>query len=82
MITEKNDTYNFYKLTAEDGMVITDWKDGDDIMEYNSAKLIYCPLSIDITKYRELTDAQDEELKKQQEEKRKELEEELEKDHN
>lgn len=68
MIIDKNDTYNFYKLIAADGMVITKWKDGDDIKEYNSGKLVYCPLSTDLTIYREITDEEDARLRAEQEE--------------
>lgn len=68
MITERNDTYNFYKLTADEGMTITKWLESDDIKDYNAGKLIYCPLSTDLSVYYEITDERDAELKERQEE--------------
>lgn len=68
MIQEKNETYKFYKLTAEDGYVITEWKEGDDITTYASATLIYCPLTTDLSKYREITDTENEVLERQRDE--------------
>lgn len=67
MIIEINDTYNFYKLTAVDGMVITKWTEDEDITTYSSSTLIYCPLSTEIEVYREITLEEDARLKAAQE---------------
>lgn len=67
MIIEKNDIYNFYKLTAEEGMVITKWTEDEDITNYNSGTLIYCPLTTNIEVYREITLEEDATLKAAQE---------------
>lgn len=75
MLIERNDELKFNKLIATEGMVITDFKDGDDILEYNSSKLIYCPLSINLDKYREISDNEDMLLREQQEQRIKEIEE-------
>lgn len=68
MKVEYNEKFNFNHIIAEDGMVITDYVDGMDILEYSSSKEMYCPASVDLTKYYEITDAEDLEYRKLQEE--------------
>jgi hypothetical protein len=68
MITQKNDTYNFYQLTADEGMTITKWLETDDIKDYNAGKVICCPLTTDLSIYYEITDERDAELRARQEE--------------
>lgn len=48
----------FTVLTAEENMVLTDYKDGQDIKEYNGSAVVYCPKSFDVGVYREITKAQ------------------------
>ena len=39
-------TYNTYKkIVPSDGMVLTDWKEGDDILAFSYAKVAICPLN-------------------------------------
>ena len=73
MTIENKTTYQIIK--ADDGMVLTEWKDGDDILNYAYAKKQYSPLTYDITKLREITQEESDKLSKEQEEKRKELKE-------
>lgn len=68
MKVEHNEKFNFNHIIAEDGMVITDYVDGMDILDYSSSKEMYCPTSVDLTKYYEITDAEDLEYRKLQEE--------------
>ena len=56
-------------------MVLTEWKDSDNILNYSYAKKQYSPLTYDITKLREITQEESDKLAKEQEEKIKELEE-------
>lgn len=58
MRVEYNEKFNFNHITAEEGMVITDWN-GEDIKEYSSAKEMYCPITADLSRYYEVSDAQD-----------------------
>ena len=64
-------TYQIIK--ADDGMVLTEWKDGDNILNYAYASKQYSPLTYDITKLREITQEESDKLVKEQEEKLKEL---------
>ena len=73
MTIETKATYQIIK--ADDGMVLTEWKDGDDILNYAYASKQYSPLTYDITKLREITQEESDKLAKEQEEKIKELKE-------
>lgn len=71
MTIENKATYQIIK--ADDGMVLTEWKDGDDILNYAYATKQYSPLTYDITKLREITKEESDKLSKEQEEKIREL---------
>ena len=71
MTIEKKATYQIIK--ADDEMVLTEWKDGDNILNYAYASKQYSPLTYDITKLREITQEESDRLVKEQEEKIKEL---------
>ena len=73
MTIETKTTYQIIK--ADDGMVLTEWKDGDNILNYSYAKKQYSPLTYDITKLKEITQEESDKLSKEQEEKIKELKE-------
>ena len=73
MTIENKTTYQIIK--ADDGMVLTEWKNGDDILNYTYAAKQYSPLNYDITKLREITQEESDRLVKEQEEKIKELKE-------
>ena len=72
MTIETKTTYQI--IRADDGMVLTEWKDGDDILNYSYASKQYSPLTYDITKLREITQEESDRLVKEQEEKIKEAE--------
>ena len=72
MTIETKSTYQIIK--ADDGMVLTEWKDGDNILNYSYATKQYSPLNYDITKLREITQEESDRLVKEQEEKIKEAE--------
>lgn len=63
----------FIVITAEEGYVITDW-DGNDILNYTSSTILYCPLNMDISGYYEITEEKDEEYKRLQEQTINEME--------
>ena len=73
MTIENKITYQIIK--ADDGMVLTEWQNGDDILNYSYATKQYSPLTYDITKLREITQEESDKLAKEQEEKIKELKE-------
>lgn len=66
MRVEYNEKFNFNHITAEDGMVMTDW-DKKDVKEYSSAKEMYCPVTVDLSAYYEISDEMDAEYKEAQE---------------
>lgn len=71
MTIETKATYQIIK--ADEGMVLTEWKDGDNILNYSYATKQYSPLTYDITKLREITQEESDRLSKEQEEKIREL---------
>ena len=73
MTIENKATYQIIK--ADDGMVLTEWQNGNDILNYSYATKQYSPLTYDITKLREITQEESDKLAKEQEEKIKELKE-------
>ena len=73
MIIETKATYQIIK--ADDGMVLTEWQNGDDILNYSYATKQYSPITYDITKLREITQEESDKLAKEQEQKIKELKE-------
>ena len=73
MTIETKATYQI--INADDGMVLTEWKDGDNILNYACASKQYSPLTYDITKLREITQEENDRLVKEREEKIKELKE-------
>ena len=70
MTIETKASYQIIK--ADDGMVLTEWKDGDNILNYAYATKQYSPLTYDITKLREITQEESDKLSKEQEENIKE----------
>ena len=73
MTIENKTTYQIIK--ADDGMVLTEWKDSDNILNYTYSAKQYSPLTYDITKLREITQEESDKLVKEQKEKIKELKE-------
>lgn len=63
MTIEYNEKFNFNHITAEDGMVITDYTEDKDIKEYSSSKEMYAPVTLDLSGYYEITDEEDAEYK-------------------
>lgn len=48
-------TEKYIKIVAEDGHYLTTYKDGDNIWEYTSSRIIYAPLTADISTLRDIT---------------------------
>lgn len=47
-VIEPNLTYNFKKVYCSEGHYITKWNDGDDICDFQGARLMYCPMDTDV----------------------------------
>lgn len=56
ILIEKNDTYNFFKITCTEGHYLTTYKEGDDITLYSDSKEVYTPLTADTSKWHCVTD--------------------------
>lgn len=76
MRIEYNEKFNFNHIKAEEGMVITDYTEDKNIIDYSSSKEMYAPVNVDLNVYFEITDEKDVEYKAAQE---KAIEEEREK---
>ena len=72
MTIETKATYQIIK--ADDGMVLTEWKDGDNILNYSYAAKQYSPLTYDIPKSSEITQAESDSLVNEQAQKINEAE--------
>ena len=57
MKTEQFD--NYIKITADEGYVITSYKEGDDILAYTSCKIMYAPKTAFLGDLRDITDEMD-----------------------
>ena len=57
MKTEQFD--NYIKITADEGYVITSYKEGDDILTYSSCKIMYAPKTAFLGDLRDITDEVD-----------------------
>lgn len=62
-------TDKFKKITPEEGLVLTSFKEGDDIINYTSARVAYCPLTAVLDDLREITEEEDKMYKLQKEKK-------------
>ena len=71
MTTEYKEKFKI--LRADEGKVLTAWKEEDDILNYNSFSAIYSPLDADFAIYREITKEQGETLKEMRDKKLKEV---------
>ena len=58
IIVEKNETYNFYKITCPEGHYLTTYKDGDDITLYSDSLEVYTPLTADTSLWHCITNEQ------------------------
>lgn len=64
----------FLKVSAEEGMYITSFVDGNNIIDYTSFRILFAPFNIDLTPYREITEEENEKYSMEQLEKIKEME--------
>ena len=48
---EFNETYNFWVISCSEGCKITSWKEGDNIKDYSSFEIAYCPKDADLSIY-------------------------------
>lgn len=65
MRIDTNDRFQI--ITADEGMVLTEWKEGDDIVNYSYATRQFNPLNYDFSKLREITQEECDRLMVEQE---------------
>ena len=58
IIVEKNETYNFFKITCPEGHYLTTYNEGDDITLYSDSKEVYTPLTADTSLWHCVTEEQ------------------------
>ena len=58
IVIEKNDTYNFFKITCSEGHYLTTFNEGDDITLYSDSKEVYTPLTADTSLWHCITNEQ------------------------
>ena len=63
---EFNETYNFWMISCPEGCKITSWKEGDDIKDYASFKIAYCPKDADLSIYHCISSKDDKALLEKQ----------------
>ena len=56
IVIEKNDKYNFFKITCTEGHYLTTFNEGDDITLYSGSREVYTPLTADTSKWHCVTD--------------------------
>ena len=59
IIKQFNDTYNFWQLHCTEGHKITSCNEGDDIKDYASFEIAYCPKDTDFSVYHCVTAEED-----------------------
>lgn len=64
----ENRDNKFLVITSDESMVLTEWTEDKDIMEYSGTERQFSPLNYDLTKLREITVAEHTELMERQEE--------------
>ena len=63
-----NEMFNFMQISCTEGCKITSWKEGDDIKDYNSFEIAYCPKDADLSIYHCVTVEEDAILLERQQE--------------
>ena len=64
----------YKKLVADEGMVITNYKEGDDILHYRSFRLLTTRLDRDLSCYREITEEEHNQLEERLFQREREIE--------
>ena len=66
IIYEVNEEKKYKKVWCKDGHYITNW-DKVNILEYNSFRIMYCPINTDLSNFYCVTEEENENLYKLQE---------------
>ena len=63
---EFNENHNFWMISCPEGCKITSWKEGDEIKDYASFEIAYCPKDADFSIYHCISDEDDKALLEKQ----------------
>ena len=59
IVKEFNEQYNFWVVKCTEGHKITTWKEGDDILEYGTFTIAYCPKDANLDAFHCITEEDD-----------------------
>ena len=68
MTIERKEEFAFIHLVADEGKMLTDWKEDYDIKYFSASPQIYCPLGRNIEEFREISVEEAEALEKRKQE--------------
>lgn len=68
MTIEKKEEFAFVHLVADEGKMLTDWKEDYDIKYFSASQQIYCALGRNIEEFREISKEEAEALEAQKQE--------------
>lgn len=55
MNIERKEEFAFVHIVADEGKMLTDWKEDYDIKYFSASQQIYCPLGRNIEEFREIS---------------------------
>ena len=68
MNIERKEEFAFVHIVADEGKMLTDWKEDYDIKYFSASPQIYCPLGRNIEEFREISVEEAEALEKRKQE--------------
>ena len=68
MTIERKEEFAFVHLVADEGKMLTDWKEDYDIKYFSASQQIYCPLGRNIEEFREISVEEADALEKRKQE--------------
>ena len=68
MTIERKEEFAFVHIVADEGKMLTDWKEDYDIKYFSASQQIYCPLGRNIEEFREISVEEAERLEAQKQE--------------
>ena len=68
MTIERKEEFAFIHLVADEGKMLTDWKEDYDIKYFSASQQIYCPLGRNIEEFREISVEEADALEKRKQE--------------
>lgn len=68
MTIERKEEFAFVHIVADEGKMLTDWKEDYDIKYFSASQQIYCPLGRNIEEFREISVEEADALEKRKQE--------------